>query len=95
MLISENTIKTATFELEIHTDASRYGWGAACNSERAHGAWKISELDLHINYLELLAVFLALKYFASKQSNCSILLRVDNTTAISYVNRMAGIQYPH
>lgn len=26
--------------------------------------------------------------------DCSILLRIDNTTAISYINRMGGIQYP-
>lgn len=27
--------------------------------------------------------------------NCDILLRIDNTTAISYVNRMGGVQYKH
>lgn len=92
---TSNSLKTVNFDLEIYTDASRTGWGAVCNSERAHGAWKNSELQSHINYLELLAVFLALKYFANDKTNCSILLRVDNTTAISYVNRMGGIQFPH
>lgn len=90
-----NSMKTASYDLEIYTDASRTGWGAVCNTERARGAWKINELESHINYLELLAVFLALKYFASEKHDCSILLRVDNTTAISYVNRMGGIQFPH
>lgn len=42
-----------------------------------------------------LAVFLGLKYFAHDRHNCSILLRIDNTTAISYVNRMGGVQFPH
>lgn len=27
-------------------------------------------------------------------NGCSVLLRIDNTTAISYINRMGGIQYP-
>lgn len=83
------------FALELFTDASRTGWGAACNGARANGGWKDEELPLHINYLELLAVFLGLKSFASKQHDCSILLRVDNTTALCYINRMGGIRFPH
>jgi hypothetical protein len=84
-----------TFELEIFTDASRSGWGTYCNDQRAGGAWKDEERTFHINYLELLAVFLGLKCFARYKSNCAILLRVDNTTAISYINRLGGIQFPH
>ncbi|CAH4002358.1 unnamed protein product [Pieris brassicae] len=26
---------------------------------------------------------------------CQILLRIDNTKAISYINRMGGVQFPH
>lgn len=92
---NNNSLRAANFDLEIYSDASRTGWGAVCNNERAHGAWTNDELELHINYLELLAVFLALKYFATHYTNYTILLRVDNTTAISYINRMGGIQFPH
>lgn len=88
-------LETSNFVLEIFTDASRTGWGAYCNNNRVNGGWKDIELDFHINYLELLAVFLGLKCFAREHSNCSILLRVDNTTALSYINRMGGIQFPH
>lgn len=84
-----------TFDLEIYTDASRTGWGAFCNGKRANGGWKRDELSLHINHLELLAVFFGLKCFASTHSNSSILLRVDNTTALCYINRMGGIRFPH
>lgn len=83
------------YSLEIFTDASRTGWGAVCNENRANGQWKENELLFHINYLELLAIFLGLKCFATAASNCSILLRVDNTTAISYINRMGGVRFPH
>lgn len=83
------------FEHEIYTDASGTGWGAVCGNNRTNGRWKVDEIDLHINYLELQAVFLGLKSFAQQITNCAILLRVDNTTAISYVNRMGGIQFPH
>lgn len=36
---------------------------------------------------------MALKCFAEDSSNCEILLRIDNTTAIAYVNKMGGVQY--
>lgn len=45
---------------------------------------------MHINELELMAVFLGLKCFASDKKNYNILLRVENTTAIAYINRMGG-----
>lgn len=48
----------------------------------------------HINYLELLASFLALKTFATNYHDCKILLRIDNTTAIAYINKAGGIQFP-
>lgn len=90
-----NNLGTLSFDQVIFTDASLTGWGAVCNNERAHGGWKESEQCFHINYLELLAVFLSLKYFARDKTKSTILLRVDNTTAISYINRMGGIQFPH
>lgn len=83
------------FDMEIYTDASRTGWGAFCNGKRANGGWKTDELSFHINHLELLSVFLSLKCFANTHFNCSILLRVDNTTALCYINRMGGIRFPH
>lgn len=95
ILTAVNSLTVPSFELEIFTDASLTGWGAFCNNNRVNGGWKDSELHYHINQLELLAVFLGLKSFARKKHNCNILLRVDNTTAISYVNRMGGIQFPH
>lgn len=83
------------YVLEVFSDASRTGWGGFCAGSRVHGAWKTQETEFHINNLELLAVFLVLKCFAVNNVNCAILLRIDNTTAISYINRMGGVQYPH
>lgn len=87
-------IRRFVFHLTIYTDASPTGWGAVCKTNKAHGHWNSVERSKHINYLELLAVLLGLKSLANTRSNCDILLRVDNTTAISYVNRMGGIQFP-
>ena len=49
--------------LQIFTDASKEGWGAHLNERTARGTWSLPESKLHINYLELRAVFLALKEF--------------------------------
>lgn len=81
--------------LEIYTDASRSGWGAVCKSEVGSGSWSTSQLSYHINFLELQAAFYGLKIFGSHLSNCNILLRIDNTTAIAYINRMGGVQFTH
>lgn len=90
-----NHMRNPVFQLEIYSDACRSGWGAVCEDGKIHGSWKSTEQEHHINYLELLAAFLGLKSFASNHLNCSILLRIDNTTAICYINRMGGIQFPH
>ena len=45
---------------------------------------------MHINWLELKAVYLGLVHFASDLTNTSIRLEIDNTTAVSYVNRKGG-----
>lgn len=91
---SFNDIDKESFKLEIFTDASLTGWGACCNSERTYGSWSEADKAHHINYLELQALFYGLKCFASEYSNCNLLLRCDNTTAVSYINKMGSIQFP-
>lgn len=90
-----NNLQVKDFDKEIFTDASRTGWGAYCKDGRTGGEWNESELGFHINYLELLAVFFGLKCFASNMRDSCILLRVDNTTALSYINRMGGTRFSH
>lgn len=92
LLNARQTIAPRSYTLEIVSDASTCG--AVCGSKKAHGLWSHSEQFLHIDHLELLAAFFALKCFAQDMNNCSILLRIDNTTAIAYINRMGGVQYP-
>lgn len=95
IMISNNPIRTNRFVLEIFSDASLTGWGIFCNGERASGMWGAAEADDHINLLELKAAFIGLKCFAKDMRNKEILLRIDNTTAIAYINKFGGIQYPH
>ena len=44
----------------------------------------------HINILELKAAFLDLQTFAAQFSNGHILLLIDNTMAIAYINHKGG-----
>lgn len=55
------------------------------NEERKH----------HINFLELSAAYLVLMTFCNDVNNCDVLIRIDNTTAVSCINRMGGIKYIH
>lgn len=89
-----NQIRTENYAREIFSDASLTGWGASCGSQRARGWWSEEEKSMHINALEIKAAFNALQSFASDQSDCEILLRIDNTTAIAYVNRFGSVQFP-
>ncbi|KAJ8966439.1 hypothetical protein NQ314_003521, partial [Rhamnusium bicolor] len=89
---STNDLRRDNFNLEIFTDASLTGWGAFCQEKTAHGWWTASDTDKHINYLELQAIYYGLKCFASDLSNCYILIRTDNTTALSYI--MGSIKFP-
>ncbi|KAI8431183.1 hypothetical protein MSG28_001221 [Choristoneura fumiferana] len=91
----DNPIRKSHFIREIYTDSSLSGWGAFSNGETARGYWSQEESNKHINHLELLAAFLGLKTFCKNLQNAEILLRIDNTTAIAYINRMGGIQFPH
>ena len=52
--------------------------------------WTLQEKSFDINYLELLAAFLALNLFARQETSISILLQMDNVTAIALLNRMGG-----
>ena len=77
--------------LFVNSDASLTGWGASCNGQTTGGRWSLSESNNHINFLELLAAFLALQSFVS-QSNIHVRLKLDNTTAVSYINNIGGIR---
>lgn len=89
----KNPIREMKFFLEIYSDASLSGWGIFCNKQRAYGHWNGKERQNSINFLEILAAFFGLKCFAADLRDCQILLHIDNTTAISYINRMGGIQF--
>ena len=83
-------LRVEKWGLTIFSEASKMGWGLTCDGINTGGTWTTEEAASHINYLELLAAFFALKSFASQKENSSILLRLDKDTAIAFINRMGG-----
>ena len=89
-----SSLQISQWDLTIETDASTQGWGASCQGVNTGGPWTRREKENHINYLELFAAFLALQVFTQKVTVTSILLRMDNVTAIAHVNKMGGTHSP-
>ena len=59
---------------------------------KRRGIWSLPESKLHINYLELKAVFLALKEFQELCSDKIVLVATDNNTVVSYMNKEEGMR---
>ena len=78
--------------VQIFTDASKEGWGAHLGDFTASGTWSVPESKLHINFLELKAVLLALKRFQQLVQGKVVLIATDNTTVVAYINKEGGMR---
>ena len=76
--------------VQLFTDASNEDWGAHLGDFTARGVWSSMESRLHINYLELKAVLLALQQFEHLCKDQIVLVATDNTTVVSYINKQGG-----
>ena len=83
-----NSVSHGNPDITINTDASERGWGAEFENIATGGHWAENESGQHIKVLELLAGFIGQKTFVKKKENIHIRLRIDNTTAVSTINRM-------
>lgn len=77
------------YDLTVYTDASMTGWGGHTTNFNTKGWWTLTEKEMHINDLELLAIYNVIKAIPNIRGK-TILLRCDNTTAISYINNFGG-----
>lgn len=90
---SVNKIDKGNSEVTLETDATLQTWGAKCGVLKAGGYFKDSELkkcNNNINACEILAIGLALKAFANIVAGKIVLVRTDNTSAVSYISHMGG-----
>ena len=85
---AQNILSSNAPTVTLTTDASKLGWGAVLDTQSTGGLWSSTESQNHINYLELLAVFLGLQTFCSSLHDCHIRLMIDNTTAAAVINHM-------
>ena len=83
-----NLINHRDPQVTMTTDASLIGWGCCIDTATSEGNWSPEEAHYDINYLEMFAVFLALKSFFSVVQNKHVKLLVDNTTAVTTINQM-------
>jgi hypothetical protein len=58
------------------------------------GPWSPLEKKLHINALELKAANIAVRSMTKNRENVHIHLKMDNVTAVTYVNKMGGTKSP-
>ena len=77
-------------ELEIKTDASTNDWAATCSGNTVGRLRSKVEAQNHINYLELLAALFGLRGLCKTARNNHIQIKLDNTTAVTYINAMGG-----
>ncbi len=77
--------------VSLATDVSLTGWGAVISGHHAHCLWSGRHLTWHINCLEMLVVFRALKHFLPDLRDHHVLVRTDNTAVVSYINHQGGL----
>lgn len=85
---SFNVVSHGNPQIQLHSDASKTGWGGTCNGVPCGGPWTPSERELHINALEIKAAFFTLKCYDKQLSDKHVQINVDNTTAVSAINHM-------
>lgn len=92
ILSSFKPINVSPPSVVIQTDASLSGWGCVHNSTTTGGPWSPKESTLHINILELKAVYFGLLSFFSSTNGTHIRIQSDNSTTVAYINNMGGVK---
>ena len=77
-------------DLHLYSDASSSGWGAHLLDQNVSGVWSVQEKLLHINLLEMKALFLGLQAFQEDVAGHHVTAMCDNSTVVAYVNKQGG-----
>ena len=76
--------------LHLYSDASSSGWGAHLLDQNVSGVWSAQEKLLHINLLEMKALFLGLQAFQEDVAGHHVTAMCDNSTVVAYVNKQGA-----
>ena len=77
-------------DLHLYSDASSSGWGAHLLDQNVSRVWSDQEKLLHINLLEMKALFMGLQAFQEDVSGRHVTAMCDNSTVVAYVNKQGG-----
>ncbi len=77
-------------EVQVVSDTSNHGWGGRLMELQAEGVWMQQERQLHINSLEMLAVFNTLQQFLLRVRGSHVLAMCDYTIVVGQINKQGG-----
>ena len=77
-------------DLHLYSDESCSGWGAHPLDQHVSGVWSDQEKLMHINLLEMKALFLGLQAFREAVIGHHVTLMCDNSTVVAYVIKQGG-----
>ena len=79
--------------MEIYSDASGFGYGSTWDGVEVQGLFTECQKSLSINTKELLAIYYALGAHAEKWTGEVVMVRCDNTTAISCIKNCGSSDF--
>ena len=77
-------------DLHLYSDASCSGWGAHLLDQHVSGVWSGPEKLMHINLLEIKALFLALQSLREDVIGHHVTVMCDNSTVVEYISKQGG-----
>jgi hypothetical protein len=83
-------LKIPDHHFETYMDAAKHGWGIVDGEMRTQGNWTEEERQESSNFKETKTILFAFQVNCKKWSGKTVLIRSDNTTAISYMRKMGG-----
>ena len=86
--------RTPAPDLHLYSDASCSGWGAHLLNQHVSGVWSDQEKLMHINLLEMKALFFGLQAFREDVIGHHVTVMCDNSTVVAYVNKQGGTVFP-
>ena len=93
-LLSGVRFGTPAPDLHLYSDASCLGWSAHLLDQHVSGVWSGQEKLLHIDLLEMKALFLGLQAFREGVIGHHVTAMCDNSTVVAYVNKQGGTVSP-
>jgi hypothetical protein len=66
------------------------GLGAHLGQMQVSGFWSGDLIHQHIDYLVMMVVFVTVKHFREMLKDQKVLVKTDNTTVMTYINKQGG-----